>query len=206
MRTGRLDALDRLTPIYGVPDGPIDLVALFQRRAPVVLEIGSGMGETTLAMAAADPVRDYLAVEVHTAGVANLLSLLESAELGNVRVARGDAVALVRDRLAPDGLDAIHIFFPDPWPKSRHHKRRLIQPDNVRLLVSRLRPRGMLHCATDSEEYACDMRAVLTASPGIENVHSGFAPRPDYRPPTRYEQRALSEARQSYDLVFRRIA
>jgi tRNA (guanine-N7-)-methyltransferase len=163
------------------------------------------MGDTTVAMAEADPDHRYVAVEVHTAGVANLLRLLEAAGLGNVRVAHGDALALVRDRLSPASLRAIHVFFPDPWPKARHAKRRLIQEPHVTLLASRLAPGGVLHCATDDAAYAQEMLAVLTSST-LTNVHSGFAPRPDDRPVTRYERRGLAAGRSSYDLIFRRTA
>lgn len=197
MRVGRVDALTRLWPLYGLPaSGPV---------GPQVLEIGSGMGDATVAMAAADPDRDYLAVEVHTAGVANLLRLLEAAGLTNVRVAHGDGLGLVRDRLPPASLQAIHMFFPDPWPKARHAKRRLVQAPHVELLASRLAPGGVLHCATDDAAYAAEMLAVLTGS-SLANVHSGFAPRPDHRPVTRYERRGLAAGRSSYDLIFRRSA
>jgi tRNA (guanine-N7-)-methyltransferase len=197
MRAGRLDALTRLWPRFGVPeDGPV---------TADVLEIGSGMGDTTVAMAAADPGRRYVAVEVHTAGVANLLRLLEKTGLDNVRVGHGDALALVRSRVAPDSLAAVHAFFPDPWPKARHAKRRLVQAPHVELLASRLAPDGVLHCATDDAAYAEEMLAVLTGS-SLVNVHSGFAPRPDHRPVTRYERRGLAAGRSSYDLVFRRSA
>jgi len=204
MRTGRLDALTRLGPVFGVPDGPVDRVALFGRRAPLVLEIGSGMGDATVAMAAADPDRDYLAVEVHTAGVANLLVRLESSELDNVRVVHGDAMALVRDRLAPASLDAIHVFFPDPWPKARHQKRRLIQPSWVALMTDRLVPGGLLHCATDAADYAEQMLAVLGGEAALANVHTRFAPRPAHRPDTRYEERGRAAGRASFDLLFRK--
>ncbi|SCF32132.1 tRNA (guanine-N(7)-)-methyltransferase [Micromonospora carbonacea] len=208
--TGRqVDALDRLWSAYGltVDDGPaaapVDLAALFGRRAPIVLEIGSGMGDATAAMAAADPGRDYLAVEVHTPGIANLLGLVERLGLGNVRVARGDALDLVR--ALPDGsLDAVHVFFPDPWPKSRHHKRRIIQPAHVALLRSRLMPGGTLHCATDWAEYAESMRETLTADAGLVDVHGGYAPRPAHRPVTKFERRALTAGRPVFDLVHRR--
>jgi tRNA (guanine-N7-)-methyltransferase len=208
MRVGRLDTMARLLPVYAVPasEGPIDRTALFGRYAPLVLEIGSGMGETTLAMATADPDRDYLAVEVHTAGVANLLALVDAAGVANVRVFHGDAVALVRDRLGEASLAAIHVFFPDPWPKARHHKRRLIQPAHVRLLADRLEAGGVLHCATDAHAYAEQMLEVLTGEPSLINVHNGFAPRPAHRPDTRYEERGLMAGRQSYDLVFRRTS
>ncbi|WP_434090062.1 tRNA (guanosine(46)-N7)-methyltransferase TrmB [Micromonospora carbonacea] len=208
--TGRqVDALDRLWSAYGltVDDGPaaapVDLAALFGRRAPIVLEIGSGMGDATAAMAAADPGRDYLAVEVHTPGIANLLGLVERLGLDNVRVARGDALDLVR-ALPGGSLDAVHVFFPDPWPKSRHHKRRIIQPAHVALLRSRLTPGGTLHCATDWAEYAESMRETLTADAGLVDVHGGYAPRPAHRPVTKFERRALTAGRPVFDLVHRR--
>ncbi|MFI6266457.1 tRNA (guanosine(46)-N7)-methyltransferase TrmB [Micromonospora sp. NPDC051006] len=205
MSDRQTDALGRLFPAYGLevpdgPGGPVDLAAMFGRHAPVVLEIGSGMGETTAAMAGADPGRDYLAVEVHTPGIANLLDLVERRGLGNVRVARGDALELVR-RLPVDSLDAVHIFFPDPWPKARHHKRRLVQPAHVALLRSRLAPGGTLHCATDWAEYAEVMRATLDADPELVDPHGGFAPRPAHRPVTKFERRALTAGRPIFDLI-----
>jgi tRNA (guanine-N7-)-methyltransferase len=168
------DAMAELWPIYGltVVDGdrsPLDLGVLFGREAPRVLEIGFGMGDTTAAMAATDPERDYLAVEVHTPGIGNLLALIGESGLTNVRVAHGDAMQLVH-RLAPGSLDAINIFFPDPWPKARHHKRRLIQPANVALLRERLRVGGVLHCATDWPDYARSMAETLAADPGLRNA------------------------------------
>ncbi|AVT40477.1 tRNA (guanosine(46)-N7)-methyltransferase TrmB [Plantactinospora sp. BB1] len=219
-----LDALDRLWPGYGLtvpipghsgdsdgdgdgdrPAGSrLDLVELFGRAAPVVLEIGSGMGDATVAMAAADPGRDYLAVEVHTPGIANLLALIERHGLTNVRIARGDALDLVRYLLPPDRLDAVHVFFPDPWPKPRHHKRRLIQPAHVALLRSRLVPGGTLHCATDWPEYAESMRQTLTADPELVNLYPGFAPRPAHRPVTKFERRGTAAGRPILDLIFRR--
>nr|WP_229398609.1 tRNA (guanosine(46)-N7)-methyltransferase TrmB [Micromonospora okii] len=201
----QVDALDRLWSAYGLTitddlAAPVDLAALFGRRAPLVLEIGSGMGDATAAMAAADPDRDYLAVEVHTPGIANLLDLVEGRGLGNVRVARGDALDLVR-ALPEESLDAVHVFFPDPWPKARHHKRRIIQPAHVALLRSRLVPGGTLHCATDWAEYAEAMRETLTADPGLVDVHGGYAPRPAHRPVTKFERRALTAGRPVFDLV-----
>jgi tRNA (guanine-N7-)-methyltransferase len=188
------------------PDGRLDTTALFGWSAPVVLEIGFGMGEAVLAMASADPARDYLAVEAHVPGVANLLVLLDKGGPGNIRVAHGDALELLRDRITPDSLDAVHAFFPDPWPKTRHHKRRLIQPDNVTLIRSRLRPGGTLHCATDWPEYADAMLAVLTSDPGLTNPHHGFAPRPAHRPRTKFEERALAAGRPVADLIVTRTS
>ncbi|SCG76361.1 tRNA (guanosine(46)-N7)-methyltransferase TrmB [Micromonospora inositola] len=205
----QLDALDRLWPAYGLDiadlDGPFDPTALFGRQAPLVLEIGSGMGDATAAMAAADPDRHYLAVEVHTPGIANLLDLADRHAPGNVRVARGDALDLVR--ALPEGsLDAVHVFFPDPWPKARHHKRRLIQPGHVALLRSRLAPGGTLHCATDWADYAESMRETLTADPELVDTHGGFAPRPAHRPVTKFERRAVTAGRPVFDLIHRRVA
>ncbi|MFG2063030.1 tRNA (guanosine(46)-N7)-methyltransferase TrmB [Micromonospora sp. NPDC048871] len=199
-------ALQDLWPVYALRVGdatPFDPVALFGRRAPLVVEIGSGMGDTTVEMAAADPDRDYLAVEVHTPGIANLLDLVHQRELRNVRIAEGDAVELMQT-IPADSLDAVHVFFPDPWPKSRHHKRRLIQPRHVALLRSRLALGGILHCATDWAEYAEAMRVTLDADPGLVNLHEGYAPRPAHRPVTRFERRALRAGRPIADLIYRR--
>jgi tRNA (guanine-N7-)-methyltransferase len=201
------DALARLWSTFGytVTPGPaVDLTTLFGRAAPVVLEIGSGMGEATAAMAAADPGRGYLAVEVHTPGIANLLSLVERDGLTNVRVAHGDAIELVSAGLAPESLDAIHAFFPDPWPKARHHKRRLIQPERVALLASRLVRGGVLRCATDWADYAEAMRATLDGDRDLVNSHDGYAPRYAGRPLTKFEQRGISAGRHVWDLEYRR--
>jgi tRNA (guanine-N7-)-methyltransferase len=214
-------SLDRLWPEYGVPvtGGLLDPAAVFGRRAPVVLEIGSGMGEATAEMAAADPTRDYLAVDVHTPGIANLLSIIEARGLTNLRTALGDGLDLIRHRVAGHSLGAVHVFFPDPWPKARHHKRRLVQPAHVALIRSRMMPGATLHCATDSADYAQAMLATLTADPELVNVDEGtapdgtapggtasggFAPRPAYRPITKFEQRGVEAGREVFDLVFRR--
>jgi tRNA (guanine-N7-)-methyltransferase len=205
------DALHRLWAVYGVPVAqdpapPIDLVQLFSRQAPVVLEIGSGMGECVAAMAQADPDRGYLAVEVHMPGIASLLAVIEERGLDNVRVAAGDALDLARHQLAPQSLDAIHAFFPDPWPKARHHQRRLIQPAHVALLAERLAPGGALHCATDWASYAVQMSAVLAGESRLVNAYPGFAPRPAYRPETKFERRAIDADRPVFDLIFHRRA
>ena len=210
-RAGRMgprhrSALTSLWPALGVEvDGsPLDPAALFGRAAPLVVEIGSGMGDATVEMAAADPGRDYLAVDVHTPGIANLLAAVDDRGLTNVRVARGDALVLVGRMLRPASLSAVHVFFPDPWPKARHHKRRLIQPAHLPVLRSGLAPGGVLHCATDWEPYAAAMLATLTADPGLVNLHDGYAPRPPHRPETRFERRALRAGRPVFDLLFRR--
>ncbi|GGM13376.1 tRNA (guanosine(46)-N7)-methyltransferase TrmB [Dactylosporangium sucinum] len=196
-RRGRLsgrhfDALHRLADAFAfAPGDPVD-----------VLEIGSGMGEATVEMAAADPARRYLAVEIHTPGVANLLSLIEQHGLTNLRVVSVDALELLRTDIPLESLDAVHVFFPDPWPKARHHKRRLIQPGHVALLRDRLRPGGVLHCATDDAGYAEAMLETLTADPRLRNLHDGFAPRPPHRPLTKFEQRAIRDGRPSFDLMY----
>jgi len=198
------EGLERLLPVYGV-DASFAAAAAFGREAPLVLEIGSGMGDATAEMAAADPGRDYLAVEVHPPGIANLLWLVEERGLRNVRVFDGDALELVRGTLPEAGLSAVHVYFPDPWPKPRHHKRRIIQPEHVALLRSRLAPGGVFHCATDWAQYAERMLDVLTADPGLANTADGFAPRPEHRPVTKFERRGVEAGREIFDLVFRRV-
>ncbi len=182
----------------------LDLDALFGRTAPRILEIGFGMGETSAAIAARHPENDYLGIEVHTPGVGSLCKLVAELGLHNQRIVQHDAVEVLRDMLAPATLAGVHIFFPDPWPKSRHHKRRLLQPPFVALLASRLQAGGYLHCATDWEDYAQQMLAVLAAEKSLENTASGYAPRPDHRPQTRFEQRGLRLGHGVWDLVFRR--
>ena len=187
---------------------PLDLAAAFGRPTgdtrPKVLEIGFGMGETTAAIAGAHPETDYLGIEVHTPGVGSLLKLVAEGGLDNVRVIQHDAVEVVRDMIAPNSLAGIHVFFPDPWPKKRHHKRRLIQPAFVALLASRLAPGGYFHCATDWEEYAQQMLEVLGGEASLENTADSFAPRPEYRPLTKFEQRGLRLGHGVWDVVFRR--
>ncbi|WJV47773.1 tRNA (guanosine(46)-N7)-methyltransferase TrmB [Streptomyces flavofungini] len=214
--TAQGDALRRLWPQWGLDiDGKevLDLDALFAAdeqpgTAPVVLEIGFGMGEATAQMAAADPGTRILAVDVHTPGQGNLLNLAERNGLSNVRVANGDAVILLTEMLAPEALDGVRVYFPDPWPKARHNKRRLIQPEFLSLLAPRLKPGGLLHCATDWEPYAEHMLEVLTAHPDFENVQEdgGYAPRPDFRPQTRFEGQGLRKGHVVRDLLFRRAA
>jgi len=195
-----------MMPKVGIPyrNERIALATVFGRAAPKVLEIGFGMGETTAAIAAAHPDTDYLALEVHTPGVGSLLKLVAEGNLANVRVIQHDAVEVVRDMLAPGSLAGIHVFFPDPWPKKRQQKRRLIKPDFVALLASRLAPGGYFHCATDWEEYAQQMLAVLGGEPALENTATGYAPRPDYRPLTKFEQRGLRLGHGVWDVVFRK--
>jgi tRNA (guanine-N7-)-methyltransferase len=155
-------------------------------------------------MAQADAARDYLAVEAHIPGVASLLLRLEQLGQRNVAVAVGDAIDLLRDRIAPGSLDAVHAFFPDPWPKTRHHKRRLVQPDHVALIRSRLRTGGSLHCATDWQPYADEMLATFEADGGLTNAFGGFAPRPADRPVTKFERRAIVAGRPVVDVLVTR--
>jgi tRNA (guanine-N7-)-methyltransferase len=182
----------------------VDLDALFGRAAPRIVEIGFGMGETSAAIAAAHPENDYLGIEVHTPGVGSLCKLVAELGLQNLRIIQHDAVEVFRDMLEPASLAGVHLFFPDPWPKKRHQKRRLLQPVFLVLLASCLQPGGYIHCATDWEDYAQQMLAVLTAERLLENTASGYAPRPDYRPLTKFEQRGLRLGHGVWDLVFRR--
>ena len=188
--------IDETTPIA------LDRSSLFGRVGPLVLEIGCGMGEAMLAMAAADPGRDYVGVDVHTPGLGAMLARAEIDGIRNVAVARGDAVELLRHGVGPASLDAINVFFPDPWPKARHHKRRLIRPEIVALMRDRLRPGGVLHLATDWVHYAEQMLDVLTADPGLRNTSDGYAPRPPDRPLTKFERRGITAGRSIHDLVF----
>jgi tRNA (guanine-N7-)-methyltransferase len=211
LRQGRVTAAqqrayDELLPRFGVAFqlAPLDLDRAFGRDAPKVLEIGFGMGETTAAIAAAHPETDYLGIEVHTPGVGSLLKRIGELALANVRIVQHDAVEVLSHMIAPGTLDGCHIFFPDPWPKKRHHKRRLLQPAFVALLASRLKSGGYVHCATDWEEYAAQMLEVLCAEPQLGNTVAGYAPRPDYRPLTKFEERGLNLGHGVWDLVFRR--
>ncbi len=195
-------------PRWGIPYAavPLDFGRIFGRTAPRILEIGFGMGETTALIAAAHPENDYLGIEVHTPGVGSLLKEIAERGLTNVRVIQHDAVPVLRDMIPPGSLAAVHIFFPDPWPKKRQQKRRLIQAPLVQLLASRLAPGGILHAATDWEEYAAQMLDVLSAEPLLENTAPGYAPRPEYRPQTKFESRGLRLGHGVWDLVFRRRA
>lgn len=206
MGPGQARALIELGPRYLLPyrEAILDLVAVFGRDGPKVLEIGFGMGETTARIAAEHPHIDYLGIEVHPPGVGALLKRIGEMQLNNVRIVQHDALEVMQNMLAEASLDGVHIFFPDPWPKKRHHKRRLIQPPFVRLLASRLKTGGYVHLATDWEEYAQQMLAVLSAEPALANTCAGFAERPVYRPLTKFEQRGLRLGHGVWDLVFRR--
>jgi tRNA (guanine-N7-)-methyltransferase len=208
LRQGRMSpaqqrACDELYPRYGVNAcAPLDLALIFGRRAPVVLEIGFGMGETTAAIAAAQPGVDFLGVEMHWPGVGALLRRIDAMQLANVRVLRHDAVDVVTRMVAAGSLAGIHVYFPDPWPKKRHHKRRLLKPPFVHALASALAPGGYLHVATDWAPYADEILATLTAEPLLANVAEAFAPRPAWRPLTKFEQRGLARGHAVFDMLF----
>ena len=212
LRQGRVSnaqrrAVDSLLSVYGIAYAPgaLDFDLVFGRHAPTILEIGFGMGETTARIAQAQPRNNYLAIEVHTPGVGSLLKLIAELGLENLRLIQHDAVEVLEHMIAPAALAGAHIFFPDPWPKKRHHKRRLIQPDFVALLASRLASGAYLHAATDWEEYAQQILAVFEAEPMLTNTAPGFAPRPEYRPQTKFESRGLKLGHGVWDIVFRRI-
>ena len=211
LRQGRMSpaqqrAHEQLMPRFGCPyaERLLDFAALFGRSAPTVLEIGFGMGDTTAEIAAARPETNFLGIEVHAPGVGSLLKLVEARGLTNVRVIQHDAVEVLTHMIPSAALDGVHLFFPDPWPKKRHHKRRLVQPPLVALLASRLKPGGYLHCATDWEEYAQQMLEVLSAEPALANTSTGFAPRPAYRPLTKFEQRGIRLGHGVWDVIFTR--
>ena len=212
--TGQARALAELGPRYVLPydAATTDLVAACADAAgaggpkytQTVLEIGFGMGQATAHIAALRPDTLFIGCEVHEPGVGALLKLLGEQQLANVRILQHDAVQVLQDMVAPASLHGVHIFFPDPWHKKRHHKRRLIQPRLVRLLAERLAPGGYLHCATDWEPYAEQMLQVLAAEPLLTNTAPGYAPKPDYRPETKFERRGLKLGHGVWDLVFRR--
>lgn len=204
--SGQARALTELGPKFVLPyqPQPLDLNHLFGRAAPKILEIGFGMGEGMADIAQVHPENDYLGVEVHTPGVGALLKQLGERGLSNVRIVQHDAVDVLSHMLAPDSLAGVHVFFPDPWHKTRHHKRRLIQPPLVRLLASRLQAGGYLHLATDWENYAVQMLEVLRAEPTLTNTAADFAPRPESRPLTKFEARGLRLGHGMWDLLFKR--
>jgi len=211
LRQGRLSAAQRracddLFPRYGVPfaSDTVDWTQVFRRDAPLVLEIGFGMGETTVAVADAHRDMDFIAVDVHLPGVGSLLNRIAALDLSNVRIIRHDAVEVVHTMIAPASLAAIHVFFPDPWPKKKHHKRRLLKPAFVHELAVRLKPRGYLHVATDWKDYAECALATLTAEPLLANTVVGFAQRPQWRQLTKFEARGHKLGHDVHDLVFAR--
>ena len=202
--SGQQRALVELGPRYVEPyrAEPVDFGTIFGRNAPTVLEIGFGMGGATVQIALARPDANFIGVEVHTPGVGALLKRIGELGLANLRIVQHDAVEVLEHMIAPASLAGVHVFFPDPWHKKRHHKRRLIQAPFVALLAGRLAPGGYVHCATDWQPYAEQMLAVLGAEPLLANTVAGYAPRPEHRPPTKFEQRGLRLGHGVWDLVF----
>lgn len=204
--TGQAKALETLGPKYMVPyqPQPADLAQVFGRAAPTILEIGFGMGEATAHIAGLMPDKNFLCCEVHPPGVGALLKRIGEQGLTNIRIVEHDAVEVLDHMLAPESLAGVHIFFPDPWHKARHNKRRLVQPHFVAKLLPRLQKGGYIHCATDWEPYAQQMLEVLTAQHELKNTAHGFAPRPEYRPLTKFENRGLRLGHGVWDVVFAR--
>jgi tRNA (guanine-N7-)-methyltransferase len=211
MGSGQQKALDELGPLYVLPYRPVELnlETAFQRntahQAEKILEIGFGMGAATAEIAANHPEKDYLGLEVHTPGVGALLKQIGEQNLTNLRIIQHDAVEVMQHMIPNASLDGIHIYFPDPWHKSKHHKRRLIQPGFVALLAQKLKPGAYLHLATDWDDYAQQMLSVLSAELQLKNTVTDFAPRPEFRPLTKFEQRGLRLGHGVWDLVFRRV-
>ncbi len=211
LRQGRMSpaqqrAHESLMPRFGCEysQSLLDFTQLFERSAPTVLEIGFGMGDTTAAIAAAQPDTNFLGIEVHAPGVGSLLKQIEAQDIANIRIIQHDAVEVLRDMIPPDSLAGVHVFFPDPWHKKRHHKRRLIQPAFVKLLAEHIAPGGYLHCATDWEEYAAQMLEVLSGEPQLRNTAADYATRPAHRPLTKFEKRGLRLGHGVWDLMFTR--
>ena len=213
LRQGRLTkgqerAFEEGWPRFGIdyhPE-PLEIPALFGNANPVYLEIGFGNGESLAAMARDNPQRNYIGIEVHRPGVGHLLMKLEEYACSNVRVCRHDAIEVLRDMIPNGALAGVYLFFPDPWHKKRHHKRRIVQAGFLQLLASKIRPGGFLHAATDWKNYAEHMLEELNASPYFRNTANGgdFVPRPDYRPLTKFEQRGLRLGHGVWDLIFER--
>jgi tRNA (guanine-N7-)-methyltransferase len=216
-REGRLTraqkrALENLLPKYAFPESEaaVDFAAIFGRRAPTTLEMGFGNGDALADLAAANPDRNYIGVEVHRPGVGHLLMRLERAGIENVRIANRDGARVLRNEIPDDSLDEMLVYFPDPWPKKRHHKRRLIQSEFALMISAKLAPGGRLELATDWAEYAEQMRGILNGTPGLvsigEEASGGYVERPEWRPETRFEVHGRREGHEIYDLAYRRAA
>ncbi|MEQ1814285.1 MAG: tRNA (guanosine(46)-N7)-methyltransferase TrmB, partial [Candidatus Nitrotoga sp.] len=211
LRQGRISGAQQhsystLMPVYGIAYSKqlLDLPRCFGRDAPKILEIGFGMGETSATIAQNYPQNDYLALEVHTPGVGSLLKQIQARQLGNIRIIQHDAVEVLRDMLAEKSLDGVHIYFPDPWHKARHNKRRLIQAPFIALLAGKLKVGAYLHLATDWENYAGQMLTVLSTEPSLRNTATDYAPRPPYRPLTKFENRGLKLGHGVWELIFQK--
>ncbi|GAB3406042.1 tRNA (guanosine(46)-N7)-methyltransferase TrmB [Massilia agilis] len=208
-RAGRLStaqarAFEEFGPqfLVGYTKDPLDFDAAFGRHAPVVLEIGFGMGDTTAHIARTMPEKNFLGVEVHTPGVGSLLKQIGEQGITNLRLIQHDAVEVLRDMIPDGSLAGVHIFFPDPWHKARHNKRRLIQGPFVAALCAKLAPGGYIHLATDWEDYAVQMLEVLSNEPALQNTAEGYADKPSYRPLTKFENRGIKLGHGVWDLVF----
>ncbi|SDH97447.1 tRNA (guanosine(46)-N7)-methyltransferase TrmB [Nitrosomonas sp. Nm132] len=209
LRQGRIsnaqrNAYETLLSKYGIPfsTSQLNLEEIFGRSTPKILEIGSGMGEATATIAKQYPQKDYLAIEVHTPGVGSLLAQINMLELTNLRIIQHDAIEVLQQMLPLESINGVHIFFPDPWPKARHHKRRLIQPVFASLLCERLKSGGYLHVATDWKDYAEQILSVLSNEDLLTNTAIDYAVRPQYRPLTKFEQRGLQMGHSVWDLIF----
>ena len=205
---GQKRALDQLWPVFGVEpgEGRLEFAKVFGNDLPVILEIGFGNGEATWQMAQSHPEENYLGVEVHKPGVGRLLLKIEEHGLENIRIACDDAVEVLRHQVGDGSLDGVRIYFPDPWPKKRHHKRRIVQAPFISLLAQKMRSGGILHLATDWEPYAEFMLEVMQASREFENLSpsGGYCPKPQWRPLTKYESRGERLGHTVSDLLFRR--
>jgi tRNA (guanine-N7-)-methyltransferase len=206
LSTGQQRAIDELFPKWGIQftqeKGVLSFHEIFNREAPTILEIGFGMGEPTIDIAKTFPEKNFIAVDVHGPGIGNILKLIDQENLTNVRVIRHDAVEVFQFLIPPQSLAGVHVFFPDPWPKARHHKRRLIQPSFINNLVNYIEKGGYIHLATDWQDYADQMLEVLSQCPQLKNTTSGFAARPNYRPLTKFENRGLKLGHGVWDLLF----
>ncbi len=208
LTAGQQRALNELWPHFGIDieAKKLDLATIFGRSVPIVLEIGFGNGASLATMAAAAPEKDFIGIEVHRPGVGHLLQLIEEQALSNLRVISDDAVEVLKKTIPDASLDTLLLLFPDPWHKKRHHKRRIVQPGFISLLAQKIKPGGTLHMATDWQNYAEHMLAVMKASPDFRNLSAdgGYLPRPDYRPLTKFEQRGQRLGHEVYDLIYRR--
>jgi tRNA (guanine-N7-)-methyltransferase len=200
-------AYHRLYEKCGIAFAPklLPFSEIFSRTAPLVLEIGFGMGVVTAEIAAKHPHHDFLAIDIHPAGIGNLVALIEEKDLSNIRIIERDGIEVLEYNIPDSALWAIHIYFPDPWPKKRHHKRRLIRPDTAKLFCQKLQSGGYIHAVTDWQDYAEQILAVFEAEKNLPNTAAGIANKPDWRPLTKFEQKAQKEGRKSYDILFRRI-
>lgn len=209
MTLGQNRGMELGWPRFGLSkdNGLLDMEAVFGRKAPVVFEIGFGMGQSLAAMAGAEADKDFIGVEVHRPGIGRLLGQMVDEDIANIRLFEGDAKDVLNAAIAEAALDRVQIYFPDPWHKTKHHKRRLIQPDFVRLLVSRLKPGGVLHLATDWEPYARQMLQVLSAESALANIagERHYSPRPSWRPLTKFETRGQDLGHGVWDLLFTRL-